>query len=284
MAHPDMSPVAGISLKPEYFRSALEARADGLWFEIHPENYIADGGPRLRWLDAIREVHPLSLHGVAMSLAGPDRPDPQHLANWSRLIDRFEPALISEHLAWSALDDVWFPDLLPVPMARPVLDRFCRNIDIMQTALGRQILIENPARYVRFEGEGNEADFLAETVRRTGCGLLLDINNLHVGTHNTGLDVQDWMSRIPVDAVGEIHLAGHAVDTGLGEPLLIDSHDAPVALPVWRLFETVIALIGPRPTLIERDGDLPPFAHLMAEREQAACRLSAPATPLVAHV
>lgn len=284
MALPDTSPVAGISLKPEHFRSALEARADGLWFEIHPENYVSEGGPRLRWLDAIREVHPLSLHGVAMSLGGPDRPDPHHLANWSRLVDRYEPVLISEHLAWSTLGDVWFPDLLPVPMTRTALDIFCRNVDIMQTALGRQILIENPARYVRFEGDGDEADFLAETVRRTGCGLLLDVNNLYIGAQNIGFDVQDWLRRIPADAVGEIHLAGHEADTGLGEHLLIDTHGAPVAKPVWRLFETVIALIGPRPTLIERDTHLPAFGQLMAEREQAARRLASLGTTTVAHV
>lgn len=284
MALPDIPPVAGISLKPEHFRSALEARADGLWFEIHPENYMLDGGPRLRWLDAIREVHPLSLHGVAMSLGGPDRPDPQHLANWARLTERYEPVLISEHLAWSALDDVWFPDLLPVPMTRSALDRFCRNVDIMQTALGRQVLIENPARYVRFEGDGDEADFLAETVRRTGCGLLLDVNNLYVGSRNIDLNVQDWLRRIPADAIGEIHLAGHEVDTGLGEPLLIDTHGGPVAQPVWRLFETVIALIGPRPTLIERDTDLPAFGELIAERDRAARRLIPARKSAVAHV
>lgn len=284
MALPNMPPVAGISLKPEHFRSALEARADGLWFEVHPENYMCEGGPRLRWLDAIREHHPLSLHGVAMSLGGPDRPDPQHLKNWSSLIERYEPELISEHLAWSALDDVWFPDLLPVPMNRAALDRFCRNVDIMQTALGRQVLIENPARYVRFEGDGDEADFLAETVRRTGCGLLLDVNNLYVGSCNIGVDVQDWLRRIPIDAIGEIHLAGHAVDTGLGETLLIDTHGTPVSRPVWRLFETILEAIGPRPTLIERDTDLPAFDDLMSEREQAERCLASLAKSSAAHV
>ncbi|WP_291845113.1 DUF692 domain-containing protein [Maricaulis sp.] len=270
----DLSPSAGIGLKPEHYRSALEARADGLWFEVHPENYMVEGGPRLRWLDAIREIHPLSLHGVAMSLGGPDRPDPAHLDRWSRLISRYQPVRISEHLAWSALDDIWFADLLPVRMTRMALDRFCRNVDIMQTRLGRQVLIENPARYVWLNDECDEADFLAETVKRTGCGLLLDVNNLHISAHNLGIDARDWLRRIPVGAVGEIHLAGHEVDSSMGEALLIDTHGAEIAPPVWRLFETVIAATGPRPTLIERDTHLPDFNVLIAERDLAQAQLT----------
>lgn len=284
MTHPDLSPFAGVSLKPEHFRSALDARADGLWFEVHPENYMADGGPRLRWLDAIREQHPLSLHGVGLSLGGPDRPDPAHVEKWARLIDRYQPTRISEHLAWSALDDIWFADLLPVPMTRLALDRFCRNVDIMQTALGRQVLIENPARYLFLNDECDEAEFLAETVRRTGCGLLLDVNNLHISAHNLGVDPIGWLSRAPHEAIGEIHLAGHEVDQAFGESLLIDTHGSDVSDPVWKLFAQVIAVIGPRPTLIERDANLPSFDAMMAERAVAQRHLDGVIRPEPAHV
>jgi len=275
MTHPDPSPSAGVSLKPEHYRSALEARADGLWFEVHPENYMADGGPRLRWLDAIRCEHPISLHGVGLSLGGPDRPDQAHIDRWKAVIERYQPVRISEHLAWSALDDVWFADLLPVPMTLRALDRFCRNVDIMQEELGTQVLIENPARYLRLGDECDEAVFLAETVRRTGCGLLLDVNNLFISANNLGIDPDAWLDRIPADAVGEIHLAGHEPDLELGEGLLIDTHGAAVSDPVWRLFDAVIGRFGARPTLIERDANIPAFETLMDERATAQRQLDA---------
>ncbi|WP_416374852.1 DUF692 domain-containing protein [Maricaulis sp.] len=278
-----MSPFAGVSLKPEHFRSALDARADGLWLEVHPENYMVEGGPRLRWLDAIRAEHPLSLHGVGLSLGGADRPDPEHLERWVRLIERYQPERISEHLAWSALDDVWFADLLPVPMTRMALERFCRNVDIMQTRLGRQVLIENPARYLRLGDECDEAEFLAETVNRTGCGLLLDVNNLYISAHNLDTDPAHWLARIPQDAIGEIHLAGHEPDGALGDKLLIDTHGTDVDDSVWALFARVISEIGPRPTLIERDANLPTFEHLMAERSLAQRHLDSVCRPEAAH-
>ena len=284
MTHPDLSPFAGVSLKPEHFRSALDARADGLWFEVHPENYMAEGGPRLRWLDAIRDKHPLSLHGVGLSLGGLDRPDPDHLASWARLVERYQPVRISEHLAWSALDDVWFADLLPVSMTRLALNRFCRNVDIMQTALGRQVLIENPARYLLLNDEFDEAEFLAEVVRRTGCGLLLDVNNLYISAQNLGIDPIAWLGRVPHGAIGEIHLAGHEEDQAIGKGLLIDTHGAEVADPVWTLFAQAIAVIGPRPTLIERDANLPPFDTLLVERAIAQRHLDRVSRPDPAHV
>ncbi|WP_417492141.1 DUF692 domain-containing protein [Maricaulis sp.] len=264
-----MSPSAGLGLKPEHFRPALDEQAAGLWFEVHPENYMSAGGPRLAWLDAIRAQRPLSLHGVGMSLGGLEPPDTMHLQRWKRLLDRYEPVRISEHLAWSVHSGTYFNDLLPTPMTRAALDRFCSHVDAMQTALGRRVLIENPSRYLPLREDIPEADFLAETVRRTGCGLLLDVNNLHVSAHNLGFDISAWLDTIPAAAVGEIHLAGHEVDAGLGDELLIDTHGAPVADPVWALYGAVIERIGPRPVLIERDNNLPSFDTLLVERERA---------------
>ncbi len=269
MSSPEISPSAGLGLKPEHFRPALDEQAAGLWFEVHPENYMSAGGPRLAWLDAIRAQRPLSLHGVGMSLGGLEPPDTMHLQRWKRLLDRYEPVRISEHLAWSVHSGTYFNDLLPTPMTRAALDRFCSHVDAMQTALGRRVLIENPSRYLPLREDIPEADFLAETVRRTGCGLLLDVNNLHVSAHNLGFDISAWLDTIPAAAVGEIHLAGHEVDAGLGDELLIDTHGAPVADPVWALYGAVIERIGPRPVLIERDNNLPSFDTLLVERERA---------------
>ncbi|MGK0267182.1 MAG: hypothetical protein ACI82N_001435 [Maricaulis sp.] len=269
MSIPETSPSAGLGLKPEYFRPALDEQAAGLWFEVHPENYMSAGGPRLAWLDAIAASKPLSLHGVGLSLGGLEPPDPAHLQRWKTLIDRYQPVRISEHLAWSVHSGTYFNDLLPTPMTRAALDRFCAHVDAMQTALGRSVLIENPSRYLPLREEIPEAEFLAETVRRTGCGLLLDVNNLHVSAHNLGFDIAAWLDAIPGEAVGEIHLAGHEADLELGGELLIDTHGAPIADPVWDLFETVIARLGPRPVLIERDNNIPAFGELLAERDRA---------------
>ena len=269
MSIPETSPSAGLGLKPEHYRPALDEQTAGLWFEVHPENYMSAGGPRLAWLDAIRASKPLSLHGVGLSLGGFEPPDPAHLQRWKALIDRYEPVRISEHLAWSVHSGTYFNDLLPTPMTRAALDHFCEHVDAMQTALGRKVLIENPSRYLPLREELPEAEFLAETVGRTGCGLLLDVNNLHVSAHNLGFDINAWLDTIPGEAVGEIHLAGHEADVELGGELLIDTHGAPVAGPVWTLYEAVIARFGPRPVLIERDNNIPAFGELLAERDRA---------------
>jgi uncharacterized protein (UPF0276 family) len=262
-----MTPAAGVGFKAEHFREALAAPAADLWFEVHAENYMVAGGPRLAMLERLRE-RPLSLHGVGMSLAGSADPDPEHLAALKRLVDRFEPALVSEHLAWSRLDGRCFPDLLPVPRTNQVLARCAANIARVQDALGRQILIENPTHYLALRDHSwSETSFLAELARRSGCGLLIDVNNVAVGAHNLGFDPFAWLEAIPADYVGEIHLAGHSLDAE--GTLLIDSHDAPVSEAVWNLYEALVARIGPRPTLIERDGNLPPFAELMRERNRA---------------
>jgi len=263
-----MTPAAGVGLKAEHFAEALAAPAADLWFEVHAENYMVAGGARLAMLEAIRRERPISLHGVGMSLAGAADPDADHLAALTRLVERFEPALVSEHLAWSRLDGRCFPDLLPVPRTNEVLSRLAANIGRVQDALGREILIENPTHYLALrDHQWSETSFLAELARRSGCKLLIDINNVAVGAHNLAFDAAEWLKAIPGKLVGEIHLAGHVLDAE--GTLLIDSHDAPVSDDVWQLYESFIARSGPVPTLIERDGNLPPFADLMAERDRA---------------
>ena len=271
LVSPASSLTAGLGLKPMHFDAALACRCEGLWLEVHPENHLVAGGPRLRWLEAVRSVHPVSLHGVSLSLAGDAPPDPEHLKRLAALSRRIEPVLISEHLAWSAWNGQHFPDLLPFARTAEALRRIVANIDQTQTALGTRIAIENPSHYLRLEGhDRDEIDFLSELVSRTGCGLLLDVNNVHVSARNLAFDAGDYLDRFPADAVMEVHLAGHSSDPALGDALLIDSHDAPVATEVWALYRRLIARIGPRPTLIERDGNVPSFDELLVEREIAA--------------
>jgi uncharacterized protein (UPF0276 family) len=268
MARPSID--AGLGLKPEHFEPALAARAEGLWFEVHAENYMVDGGPRLAWLDAVRTHHPVSLHGVAMSLAGMAPPDAAHLERLVALARRVEPVLVSEHLAWSGIGGVHLPDLLPFPRTHAALARIAGHIGRVQDALGRSIAIENPSHYLKLAGhDWDEIDFLTELVRRSGCTLLLDINNVHVSAHNLGFDAAAWLDRFPAEAVTEVHLAGHTADPHLGAALLIDSHDAPVAPAVWDLCARFLQRAGPRPVLIERDAQLPPFDTLMRERAHA---------------
>lgn len=261
-------PTAGVGLKPQHYAEALACRAEGVWFEAHPENYMAAGGPRLAWLDAIARDKPISLHGVGLSLAADEAPDADHLAALKRLVDRYRPILVSEHLAWSMRRGVYAPDLLPFPRTRTALARIADNVDRMQETLGRRVLIENPSLYLSLrDHEMGEVEFLAALARRTGCGLLVDVNNVFVSVHNTGGSAEAYLDAIPAEAVGEIHLAGHTPDAQTD--LLIDTHGAPVSEAVWRLHARLVARIGPRPTLIERDDDIPPFAALMVERERA---------------
>lgn len=261
---------AGLGLKPQHYDAALATRLAGLWFEVHPENYMVDGGPRLAWLDTLREHHPLSLHGVALSLAADCAPDPAHLARLAALVDRFEPALVSEHLAWSTWGGVYRPDLLPVPRTLQALHRIVGNIAQVQERLRRPIALENPSHYLAFDDhEYDELDFLVEIARRSGCTLLLDVNNVYVSANNLGFRPEAIIDAVPAGLVTEIHLAGHSADPSLGTALLIDSHDAPVAPAVWSLYQRLIARIGARPTLIERDDHIPDFPDLLAEREHA---------------
>jgi uncharacterized protein len=273
--------LGGIGLKPEHHDVALACRSEGLWFEVHAENYMVAGGPRLRLLDAIRARHPLSLHGVSLSLAGDAPPDAAHLHRLASLVRRVEPALVSEHLAWSAWNGIHVPDLLPFPRSDETLRRVAANVDRLQTALGRKVAIENPSHYLRIDGHAwDEIGFLTELVRRTGCGLLLDVNNVYVSSRNLGFDAGAWLDAFPAESVMEIHLAGHAIDPRLGPALLIDSHDAPVAPEVWGLYRRLIDRIGARPTLIERDGNLPDFDALLAESGQATSALRCVAEPV----
>ena len=266
--------LSGLSLKPEHHDTALACAEEGMWFEVHAENYLVAGGPRLRLLEAVRAAHPLSLHGVSLSLAGDAPLDPAHLTRLSALVRRIEPALVSEHLAWSAWNGINLPDLLPFPRSDEALRRIVSNIDRMQSALGCRVAIENPSHYLRIDGhEWDEIGFLRELVRRTGCGLLLDVNNVYVSSRNLGFDAFAYMDFFPAESVLEIHLAGHTVDPALGESLLIDSHDAPIAPEVWGLYRHLVERIGARPTLIERDGNVPAFGELFSECQLAAAEL-----------
>lgn len=268
-----LAPRCGVGLKPEHYRAALDTASDrlweGLWFEVHPENYMCDGGPRHRWLTAVRDCAAISFHGVGASLGGPDALDRGHLNRLRELIDRYEPAQVSEHVAWSAAGGRYFADLFPLPYTREAARWLASRIDAFQCAIKRRILIENPSAYISLPSEMGEADFLAEICAASGCGVLFDVNNVYVSAHNLGLDAEAMIDAIPDRLVGEVHLAGHEPDALMGETLLIDSHAAPVAAPVWALYERLITRIGPRPTLIERDAGIPPFVELLAERDLA---------------
>jgi Uncharacterized protein conserved in bacteria len=265
---------AGLGLKPQHYQDAYAAAQRGLWFEVHPENYLVEGGPRLAWLETIRARHPVSLHGVSLSLAADKEPDTAHLRRLGALIERIEPVLMSEHLAWSAWKDHYHPDLLPFPRTQEALLRVAANISRTQDALGRRIAIENPTHYLTIPGhDWSEIDFLKEVVRRTGCGLLVDVNNIFVSAHNLTSDPIAYLDAIPPDAVMEIHLAGHSVDAH--GALLIDSHDAAINDGVWRLYRYLIDRIGTRPTLIERDDNVPGFETLLDERRRAQSVLDA---------
>jgi uncharacterized protein (UPF0276 family) len=275
MAH---NPSVGLSLKPQHFDAAHACAADGLWFEVHPENYMVDGGPRLAWLELIRSRRPIALHGVALSLAADADPDAAHLARLARLCERIEPVRVTEHLAWSTWRGSYRPDLLPFPRSGRALQRIAANVGRVQDALQRPIAVENPSHYLRIDGhEFDEIDFLSELARRTGCGLLLDVNNVHVSSRNLGFDAGAYIDAFPAGLIEEVHLAGHTPDPNLGERLLIDSHDATIAAEVWALYERLLGRVGPRPTLIERDDNLPSFGELLAERQQGEHILRRPA-------
>lgn len=274
---------AGLGLKPAHYDEAYASTARGLWFEVHPENYMVDGGPRLAWLEAIRSRHPLSLHGVALSLAADSPPDEAHLRRLKALADRVEPVLVSEHLAWSAWRGRYHPDLLPFPRTHEALARITANIARMQDVLGRRIAIENPTHYLAIDGhDWSEIDFLVELTRRTGCGLLLDVNNIYISARNVGFDDAAYVDAICAESVLEIHLAGHSRDAATTTPLLIDSHDAEIDEGVWALYRRVVERIGARPTLIERDDNIPTFEALLAERATAQSILESAAPDAVA--
>lgn len=271
---------AGVGLKPAYYQRILEDRPEVGFFEVHAENYMGEGGPPHRYLSEIRARYELSLHGVGLSI-GADRPlDREHLRRLASLVHRYQPALVSEHLAWSSHGAAFLNDLLPVPYTAETLGLVCEHIGEVQEALGRQLLLENPSTYVAFaESDWSETDFIAEVVRRSGCALLLDVNNVHVSSTNQGWDPRRYLDAFPLTAVREIHLAGHATDAdAAGRTLLIDSHDREVCDTVWGLYARVIADLGPIPTLIEWDQRLPAWEtlHGQALRAEALMRDCAP--------
>jgi uncharacterized protein len=263
--------VAGTSFKPEHLQAILGAKQQRGFFEVHAENYMGAGGPPHRALEAIRRDHPLSLHGVCMSIGGPQPLDKAHLARFRELVARYQPALVSEHLAWSTHETSFFNDLLPLPYTAATLRNVCDHIDQVQDAIRRPLLLENPSTYVAFrESSMSETDFIRAVAERTGCGLLLDINNVFVSATNHGFSALDYLADFPLSRVGEIHLAGHAEQADdEGDLLLIDSHDGPVADAVWKLYEIVIQRRGPVPTLIEWDSKIPDWPVLRAEAAAA---------------
>jgi len=264
-------PRGGVGLKAEHYHTILETLPDIGFFEVHAENYMGAGGPPHRYLSGIRERYKLSLHGVGLSI-GADRPlDEDHLQRLKRLIERYRPGLFSEHLAWSSHDTGFLNDLLPVPYTTETLVRVVEHIDQVQNALGRQMLLENPSTYLAFaESTYSEIDFIAEVVRRIGCGLLLDVNNVYVASTNQQWDPLAYIDAYPLAHVQEIHLAGHTREADdKGRPLLIDTHNRPVDDIVWDLYAHAVGLIGPVPTLIEWDADVPAWPKLKQEADRA---------------
>jgi uncharacterized protein (UPF0276 family) len=266
-----LAPRAGLGLKTGHFREVLDSRPDIGFFEVHAENYMVDGGPFHHFLGLIREQYPLSLHGVGLSIGAEGPLDQQHLKRLAELIERYQPHSFSEHLAWSSHGPVFLNDLLPLAYDTPTLNRVCEHIDQVQNSLQRPMLLENPATYLAFQHSTiDEADFIAEVVRRSGCGLLLDVNNVYVSCVNHQRDPLAYLDALPLHAVGEIHLAGFAEDCdSLGDRLLIDDHGAPIDQAVWSLYRQVLQRIGPIATLIERDNQVPSFEVLLAEAQHA---------------
>lgn len=264
---------AGIGLRSPHVDEVRATRPALSWLEVHPENYLG-GGPPVRALEAIRADYPLSFHAVGLSVGSAEGVDRRHLNRIKGLVDRFQPAMVSEHLAWSQAGGAYLNHLLPLPYTEESLAAVCRNVDEVQTTLGRRVLVENPSGYLRFAASTiPEPDFLSALAARTGCGLLCDVNNIHVTAENLGLDARAYLAALPGDAIGEIHVAGHSVNEAAGRPILIDDHGSPVGDAVWTLYEEALRRFGPRPTLVEWDTAIPPLDTLMVEARRADARL-----------
>jgi len=266
-----LPPRAGVGLKPQHYATVLEERPPIGFFEVHAENYLGSGGPPHRYLTAIRERYPLSLHGVGLSIGGEGPLDRHHLLRVKALVARYEPGAFSEHLAWSTHGSAFLDDLLPLPYTTETLSCVARHVEQVQEALGRQMLLENPSTYVAFaESTWSEVEFIGEVVRRSGCALLLDVNNVFVSCTNQGWNPCEYIERFPMPYVREIHLAGHSRDEDDGGgPLLIDSHDREVDDVVWSLYQQALARLGPVPTLIEWDAQVPEWTALEREARRA---------------
>lgn len=265
----------GVGYKPQHYSDILANRGTVGWLEIHAENYMGDGGRPLAQLRYLAEHFPISVHGVGLSIGGELPLDPDHLDRLKKLCDWLNPASFSEHLAWSTHDSHFLNDLLPLPYTKATLTRVADHVDQLQEHLGRQILLENPSSYLAFaESTCEEPDFLEEIAKRTGCGLLLDVNNVFVSSVNLKMDPRAYIDAFPLHRVGEIHLGGHDEDEDdHGAPLLIDSHGREVADPVWTLLHYTLERAGTRPLLVEWDNDVPDWPTLSAEADRAHAAL-----------
>ena len=268
-------PVAtGVGLRFPHHQAVVDTRPAVAWLEVHTENYMGGGKPPA-YLDVIRHHYPISLHGVGLSLGSADGLDPKHLERVRGAVERFQPGLVSEHLSWSIVGETYLGDLLPLPMTEEALDVVCRHVDQTQAFLQRRILIENPSSYLRYKHSTiPEWEFLATVAQRTGCGILCDVNNIYVSACNHGWDASAYLAALPAHAIGEIHLAGHAVrQLDDGKVLRVDDHGSRVPPPVWTLYAEALERFGPVPTLIEWDTDIPPLEVLLGEAAQATAFL-----------
>ena len=272
-AHLPIEPV-GIGLRHPYYEEILDTELNLGWLEVHPENYFGQGAHH-KFLKAAREKFQLSLHGVGLSLGSSQDVSTDHLSRFKELIEEYKPFNISDHASWSASGNAHLNDLLPLPYTQETLDTLSRNVERTQEFLGRKILIENPSTYVAFEGnEMHEDEFMNRLAFSTGCGILLDINNIYVQAQNHGFDAYSYIDTIKVDYVGEMHLAGHSErETDNGEIILVDTHSKPVKDDVWSLYEHAIKRFGAVPTLIEWDQDFPPLSQLVAEADKARAKI-----------
>ncbi|UTV99799.1 DUF692 domain-containing protein [Marinomonas rhizomae] len=260
----------GVSLKSAYYQTILTELPNVGFFEIHAENYLSKGGPARHYLHKIREHYPITVHGVGLSIGSEHSLDKEHLKRVALLLDETQPEVFSEHLAWSTHDNAFLNDLLPVAYNAATLQRVCDHIDQLQSILKRQILIENPSTYFEFErSDRSEIDFITAMAKLTGCGLLLDVNNVEVSCFNHQTDPYQYLDSFPTNAVQQIHLAGHTIDQNPITPLKIDSHDEPVSRDVWHLYQHILSRMGDCPTLIERDGNLPQIEDLIMEANHA---------------
>ncbi len=274
---------AGIGLRPQHMIQVIETRPELPWVEVHSENFLCAGGPRHAQLAEVARHYPVSCHGVGLSLGGARGISQPHLERLKALFDWVKPAMISEHLAWCGEHDTYLNDLFPVPYTAASLEAFRRNIDQVQQTLGRRILVENPSSYILFrDSTFSEWDFLAELAERADCGLLLDVNNIFVSAHNHGFDAAAYVAHLPIDRIGEIHVAGHTLQQVGQRTLRIDDHGGPPIRPVWELLRAALDHIGPRPVLLEWDNAVPELAVLQAEATKAQALLDGATSVLAA--
>lgn len=273
---PPIPPRAGIGLRAEHYRETVETLPPVGWLEAHSENYFGDGGAPLEYLEQARAHYPISLHGVGLSLGSSDELNRRHLHKLKGLIDRIEPGLVSDHLSWSSVDGIYLNDLLPLPYTEEALHLFTRRVEQAQDFLGRELLVENPSSYLRYEHSTiPEWEFISEVAKVSGCGILLDVNNVYVSATNHDFDARRYLRAIPAGKVREMHLAGFTVNRHPEGDILVDTHNAPVADEVWKLYRQAVEKLGNIPTLIEWDTDLPPLEVLLDEARKADAILEA---------